>query len=165
MPLWNTFLWQGNYFLNQCVQLIASQGIRSIGNFYLACSSFLEKGQLSGLGSSLSLLAITPLLLWWQTPSSALFLQEGDFCHLLLPMEAASWSAPVWWEQRYCAAVRRRDLKLVLTLWLLRSNLLALPLVKLLNFEWWEVQKAAHFINVQNGSSIITILVRAWIYV
>lgn len=63
---------------------MASLGIRSIGNFYLACSSFLTKGWLSGLGIDFLVHAFIPLLLQWQKPSSALLLQERDFCHLLL---------------------------------------------------------------------------------
>lgn len=159
MPLWNTLLWQKSYFLDRYVQLTASLGIRSIGNFYLAYRSFLKKGRLSGLGSSLPILALIPLLLQWQTPSSALFLQEGDFCHLLLPM-GASWSATVQGEQRSCATVRRRKrLETCSSLVATKIRPPRFTSSKLLNFEWWEVQKAAHFIKVQSSSSSRSIFV------
>lgn len=128
MPLWNTLLWQRRYFLNQCVQLIASLGIRYIGNFYLACSSFLKKGQLSGLGSSLPTLSLIPLLLQWQL----CFVSAGG---RFLPSAAVSGGCV---DQPLCGGSRdpgllsggRRGLKPALALWLLRSDLLALPLVR-----------------------------------
>ena len=162
MTLWNTLLWQISYFLNQRVQLIASLGIRSIRNLYLACSSFLTKGRLSGLGSSLPVLVLIPLFLQWQMPSSALFLQEGDFYHLLLPVEGASWSGALRGEQRSCVAVRRKKgLETCSSPVVTKIRPPCFTSSRLLTFEWWELQSPAHFIEVQSGSSSRSILVHA----
>lgn len=145
MPLWNTLLWQRSYFLNQCVQLIASLGFRSIRNFYLASSSFLKKGWLSGLGSSLPILTLIP-------PASV---TDAQLCFVsaggrFLPSVTAHGGCQLIRRSAGRAEIlcccERRDLKPVLALWQLRWDLLALPLVsywtlndeKLLISSWYK---------------------------